>query len=98
MGRYPAPTPLPHGAIGSATGRSDLLVTLLRMVIGGQNAPRSHDERLGGAGSTNELFKPPGFCIRQIHGITGIGSTHFFFPPILSLSLLVHPVKLGNYL
>jgi hypothetical protein len=98
MGRYPAPTPLTHCAIGSATGQSDLLVTLLRMLIGGQNDPRSHDERLGGAESTNELFKPFGFRIRQVNGITGIGSTHFFLPPIFSLSVLVHPVKLGNYL
>src|SRR5712692_8375332 len=98
MGRYPAPTPLTYCAISGPTGRSDLLVTLLRMLIGGQNDPRSHDERLGSAGSTNQLFKPFGFRIRQVNGITGIGSTHFFLPPSLSLSVLVHPVKLGNYL
>ena len=86
MGRHPAPTPLTHRAIGGVTGPSDLLVTLLRMLIGCQNDPRSHDERLGSAGSTNELFKPLGFRIRQVNGITGIGTTH-----ILHLPLSVSP-------
>src|SRR5947209_19600655 len=86
MGRHPAPTPLPHRAISGPTGRSDLLVTLLRMVISCQNDPRSPCERLGGAGSTNELFKLLGFRIRQVNRITGIGTAH-----ILHLPLSVYP-------
>ena len=82
MGRHPASTPLAHRAIGGTTGRSDLLVTLFRMLIGSQNDPRSHAERLGGAGSTNELFKLLGFRIRQVNGITGIGTAHFLHLPL----------------
>src|SRR6266516_1327132 len=98
MGRHPAPTPLPHSAISGASRLSDLLVTLLRMLVGGQNDPNSHDEGLGRAGSSQKMFKLLGFRSRELNGITGMGTAHFLSPPPPSLSVLVHPVKLGKYL
>src|SRR6266571_9528185 len=96
MGLDPSPSPFAHRAIRGANGLGDLLVTLVRMLIGYQNDPNSPDERLGCAGSSNEVFKLLGFRSRQVNGITGIGTAHFLSPPTLSLSSLVRPVKLGK--
>ena len=64
MGLDPSPTPLAHGAIGGANGRSDLLVALFGMRVGRENDPSTHHQRLGRAVRSNELFKLLGFIRR----------------------------------
>src|SRR5437667_11293406 len=98
MGFDPASAPSAHSAISGAHHRCDLLIALLGMLMGSQNDPGTHGQRLRRRVRTDEVLKALDFFSGQFNWISGFGTSHVFSPPSPSLSSLVDFVKLGKHL
>ena len=94
----PAATPRAHRAVSGAHDRGNLLIALLGMLMGGENDPGTHGQRLRRRVSSDELLKVLNFFSGQCNWISGFGTSHGLSPPTPSLSSLIDLVKLGKYL